>query len=211
MSSHVLDLSGQRSIQVTLNDPATTKAYVPAKQGDDTSLSFGGREIRVGLPTNARIQRRKYVRDETVMENGRAKRRPDAEIKPGETVYETMPVEYEMLVLVVGSSLSGFIRSSLSEAEKQAAAAEGRTLHEMHTHTSVLVRRQADDLHFLESGELIEELEVGPVLDGDAALRSAARALLDAMGRDASSATYSLNAKRAAGDLAALLDGAQPS
>lgn len=156
MSSHVLDVSGARALTTTVNDPALTHVFMPAKAGDDVQVSLSSfRELRIELPANARIQRRRYVRNDIVYEHGKPKPNPD-EATRGEHAYETTETEYDRIVLVV-QSLSGFGRTSLTAEEKATANEEGRTVHESHPSTSIVAKRWTDK-HLLESGVLVEEI-----------------------------------------------------
>lgn len=149
MSTHNLDVSGQRALTVTVNDPARTAASTSAKAGDDVTATLSGfRELRVELPDNARIQRRRYVRKDVVYENGKPKPAPEGSDQP----YETVDVEYEKLVVVV-ASLTLFGRTSIRLEE---TGEEGVPTYESTPHTNIVARKNPD-LHFLESGELVEE------------------------------------------------------
>jgi hypothetical protein len=135
MSTHILDVSGQRALTATMNDPAATRANVPAKAGDDVALSVGGcRETRISLPANAKVQRRRYVTRSQKKENGKIVRD-----EAGEIVYDEKP--YEQLYLVIpGGGITAFCRSSNIEPPAE------------------------DELHFSESGELVEEIEFAELL-----------------------------------------------
>lgn len=149
MSTHILDVSGARPFSSTVNDPAATRASVPAKQGDDVkALISGVREARLVMPAGARIERRRYVKKEVAYENGSVKKDAD-----GETVYEENP--YEELVLVVSGSVTVFGRTSTAEG-----------IGEGWPHTHVEVKRWGDTPHFTESGELLSELTVEEWRDG---------------------------------------------
>lgn len=159
MSSHTLDLSGQRPANLLLNDPAVTRFSTSAKQGDDTEFSFGGREVRIALPSNARVQSRIVPTKVMRRDEGGAPMKDAA----GEYLYDD-GTEYR-LVLVL-SSVSGFVRSSLTPDERAMEdGAEGKPTYEAHTHTSTTVRRKGDeDWHYLEAGEIEVEFEIGELL-----------------------------------------------
>lgn len=158
MSSHVLDVSGARALTTRTNDPASTYASTPAKQGDDVQATLSGfRELRVALPGNARIQRRRYVRKDVVYENGKPKPNP-------------VEVEYDELVLVLSGG-TFFGRTSIGSEDRAGDA----PTYEGHPHTNIVAKRWGDERHFLESGELIEEYAMSEIaeaftveLDGDA-------------------------------------------
>jgi hypothetical protein len=137
MSSISIDASGARSLQVTLNDPETTKAWMPSKAGDDAQVVISGTgELRLELPANARLQRRRY--------KVTTRRGSDAE--------ETHD-EDRLILVLSGATL--FYRSS------QELVPEAERKHEGHPHVSAYVRRWKDK-HALESGELVEEVELSP-------------------------------------------------
>lgn len=149
MSTHVLDVSGQRGLSVTMNDPARTGATVPAKAGDDVMVSVGNaRQVRFELPPNVRIERREYVAQKQVIENGKPKRDPD-----GGLVFEDVP--QQRLVLVIDGSLNSlFARVSTLPVE-----GEDPPTYENTPHTSMHVKKWTEP-HFTESGTLIEEIDV---------------------------------------------------
>jgi hypothetical protein len=153
MSTHILDVSGARPLTSTLNDPAATRASVPAKQGDDVTFTIGGaKETRLVIPPGSRIQRRRYVRHQP--------KRADGEIvrEGGEVVYEDVP--YEEIVLVCNTGLTVFGRCSLVEPPE-----EGETAYEGHPNTNVVAKRYGPELHFTESGELVDDVPVGAFAD----------------------------------------------
>lgn len=161
MSSHVLDLSGQRQIQATLNDPAVTRFWVPAKPGDDTEFSFGAREVRIALPPNAKVQRRVVTVQKPMRgEDGKLVQDDDGN-------YLTEDSTETRLVLVLGTGISGFVRASLTPDEREAAIVEAKPpIQEQHTHTTTTVKRRGDEeWHYLEAGEIETEFEIGSLLD----------------------------------------------
>lgn len=148
MSTHNLDLSGQRAVTATMNDPARTAVSTPSKQGDDVAITVSGcREIRVLIPPGARIERREYVTRAMVRDNNNVPVKKD-----GEYVYEDKAEE--RYVLVVAGRIDAFGRTSV-----QSDGDETEKVIEMYPHTSVVVRRLLDE-HFTESGKLIEEFEL---------------------------------------------------
>lgn len=57
MSSISLDVSGQRGLSSTINDPARTYASVPSKPGDSATIQLGSfDEIKAYLPKTAKFQ-----------------------------------------------------------------------------------------------------------------------------------------------------------
>lgn len=155
MSTHSLDVSGARPITLTANDPARTAMTLGAKAGDDVTATLSGfRELRVSLTDGrrARIERRRYTKKTARYENGKTVKGAD-----GETVYDTE--DYEELILVMpGSTFFG--RASIRDEEK---GAEGVPTYEPTPHTMVQAKRQPD-LHFLESGTLLEEFTLAELL-----------------------------------------------
>lgn len=154
MSTHVLDLSGQRALNLTINDPARTGASCSAKAGDDVGLMVGGaKEVRISLPPNVKIQRREYV-TKTVMRDEKNNIMKDED---GETRYEEKP--YESLVLVMAGSLTAFARCShIDPDEKQ---------YEGTPHTSLVAKKWGTDLHFTESGKLLSEQDLSELLGSE--------------------------------------------
>jgi hypothetical protein len=151
----MLDLSGQRQIALTMNDPAVTKLWVPARPGDDAQFSFGGAyETRISLNEAVRIERRLKHRRNPKRVNGEHVR-----TEGGDLVYESEP--YHELVLVTTGSLSGFVRGSLVE---QPADPQPGTVYERHISSTVMVKRLGEQLHALETGELVDEWLVGELL-----------------------------------------------
>lgn len=151
MSSHTIDLSGQRPVSMGLNDPAATKFWTTAKAGDDLTGSIGGvREVRIQLaPAGARIEKREFITRRQRLEGGKAVRDDD-----GNYVFDETP--YVGYVLVLPGSVSYFGRTS-----NQEDAEEGT--YENTPHTSLTVRRQKES-HFTESGTLIEDYDIGELL-----------------------------------------------
>lgn len=158
MSSHRLDVAGARQLQMTVNDPAATVAWMPAKAGEDVEVSVGGREVRLALPENARIQRRRVVVARPARgEDGKLKEKVDGEYEMEETT-ETR------LVLVLTGSASLFVRASNALFADDDPA---KPTYEQHPHSSVSARRFKEP-HYLEAGEIATEVEVsaiGHVLD----------------------------------------------
>ena len=155
MSSHSTDASGQRPLTTTINDPAATKTWMPGKPGDDVEFSFGnGREILIALHDGVRVQRRLVKKQVPVRVDGKLQYDGD---NPNPITEEK---EELRLVLAVGPSMSGFIRSS---ATPDMRGEDGPT--ELYTHTSLVIRRRSDDeWHYLEDGELIEEMTLGELM-----------------------------------------------
>lgn len=149
MSSHTSDFSGQRPLQVTMNDPARTAYWTSAKAGDDVAVQLGGvREVRVQVaPAMVRVERRQFVSRKQVLENGRP-----VKDEAGDYVFEETP--YEGWVLVLPGSINLFGRTSLLEGQ------EG---YELTPHTTLSAKRWKD-LHFTESGKLVEESDLGTLL-----------------------------------------------
>lgn len=140
MSSHRLDVAGQRQLQVTMNDPAATIAWMPAKSGEDVEVSVGGREVRLLIPPNARIQRRRVPKPTKNEETG-------AWEEQGET--------QDRIVLVLPGAASIFVRASNALFADDDPA---KPTYEQHPHSSVSARRHKD-AHYLEAGELVAERE----------------------------------------------------
>ena len=156
MSTHVLDVSGQRALTVTLNDPARTGAQTPAKAGDDVQATLSGfSELRLEVPPNARLQRRGYVRRKIRHENGKPVKDPDS--TTGEYLYDEEP--YEALVLVL-TSASLFGRTSHLPSENAPEAPS----YESTPHTMVVAKRWGETPHALESGELLAETTVDELI-----------------------------------------------
>jgi hypothetical protein len=146
-----MDVSGQRALSLTINDPARTAASCSAKQGDDVTMMLGGaREVRLVVPPGARIQRRQYV-TRTMARDEKNQPVKDAE---GKYVYDEKP--YEQHVLVMPGSVTMFGRVSHIEAE------EG---YEGTPHTTVTVKKHGAELHFTESGELLDETSLSDLLE----------------------------------------------
>ncbi len=143
MSSYMIDVSGARPLTPTINDPAATKVWMPAKQGDDVSLSCSGRETRIAIGGNVRLQRRRYHRNNPKRDDqGQLIR--DAN---GDLEYEQQP--YEQYVLVLGGGFSGFVRGSSLDGSS-----------DLYPSMTASVRRYGEEAHFLESGELLEEISL---------------------------------------------------
>jgi hypothetical protein len=150
MSSHTLDLSGQRQTQITLNDPATTRFWVPAKPDDDLRIIVGGvRELRIGInPETVRIERREFVRRSQRIEHGKIVRDGD-----GEYVYDEK-IE-ERYVLVLPGSAHMFGRASALGGDD---GATGLT-----PHSSITVKRNRD-ADLTESGTLLETYDLASLV-----------------------------------------------
>jgi hypothetical protein len=163
MSSHTLDVSGARPLTTTTNDPASTRIWMPSKPTDDVAVSLSGfRELRVELADGARIQRRRYVKQEVVYENGKPKPNP-VEADRAQHPYEMTPVEYDRLILVT-SGISGFGRVSQTAAEMESDEVDGvQPSHGLYPHTQVIAKRQAA-LHYFEEGVLVSEQTVAEAL-----------------------------------------------
>lgn len=156
MSSHRLDVAGARQLQMTVNDPAATVAWMPAKAGEDIEVSLGGREIRLALPETARLQRRRVVVQRPVRgEDGKLQRGED-----GEYVMES--VEEDRNVLVLNGSVAIFVRASNALFADDDPA---KPTYESHPMSSVSARRHKE-AHYLEAGEIAKEV------GGDALLAS---------------------------------------
>lgn len=141
MSTHIMDVSGQRALSLTINDPARSAVSCNAKQGDDVTMMLGGaREVRLVVPPGARIERREYITRSMVRENNQP-----VKDKDGEYVYEETP--YEQFVLVSPASVTMFGRVSKIDPDEEG--------YEGTPHTTVNVRKQGADLHFTESGKLL--------------------------------------------------------
>jgi hypothetical protein len=161
MSTHVLDASGARPLSTTVNDPAATRASVTAKGGDDVRFQIGGvREVRIGLPESARIERRRHVTKSQRLVEGKVVRGDD-----GEFIYDER--EYDSYYLVLGGGVSVFARSSYTDdqaSEAREQHPEGSTLYEPTPHTTMWVKRNGDALDLSEQGVLIEDVELREVL-----------------------------------------------
>jgi hypothetical protein len=154
VSTHVLDVSGQRALTTTINDPARTAAQVNAKQGDDVRFQVGAaREVRIGFPAGAKVERRRYVSRSIKHDE---KNRPVKDDQ-GEYVYEEKP--YDSFYLVC-QGVTVFARSSSITDAAQADADEGKPTYEPTPHTTMFVKRLGAELDFSESGELLEEWTV---------------------------------------------------
>lgn len=152
MSTHILDVSGARALTTRTNDPASTYASTPAKQGDDLEVSIGAREIRLSLPDSARIQRRRYpTRRPVYDEAGKPIRDSD-----GWLMEDGEPED--RLVLVV-QAMSIFARTSIADHSDE------RPVYESHPHSQVVAKRYGEKLHLYEQGELVEEIEVGQLAE----------------------------------------------
>lgn len=159
MSTHVLDASGARPLTTTMNDPAATRASIPAKQGDDVKFTIGAaREITLRIPDSARLQVRRY---KVTTHKG---------IDP-ETKEPIVDERYDdALVLVFAGQVNLFARSSFRDEEANAYAEEhdGNKPFEGTPHTTMWVKRNGDDLDWSESGELLVEHQVGDLIEPSA-------------------------------------------
>lgn len=158
MSTHRLDVSGARPLTTTTNDPAATVAQTPAKAGDDVTATLSGfRELRVSLGdgSTTRLERRRYIRKTMRRHEGGAPVKEN-----GEYVYDEKPEEELVLVFANGGTFFGRT-SNLTDAETESA---GAPAYEPTPHTNVVAKRWGE-LHFLESGQLIEQGTVADLLE----------------------------------------------
>ena len=152
MSTHLLDVSGQRPTTLVLNDPARSAATFNAKQGDDVRFQIGGaREVRIGLPPGAKLEVREYVSKTQKLKDGKA-----VKDEQGEYVYDEKP--YTSLFLVC-QGVTVFARSSFIEEP-----AEGETRYEPTPHSTLYVKRLGAELDFSESGRLLAEHDLAELV-----------------------------------------------
>jgi hypothetical protein len=145
-------VSGQRGLSLTMNDPASTAAQTSAKAGDDVLVTLGGlREIQLILPGNARLQRRQRTTRVHARKPGTNQPIKDDD---GNYVYEEQQSEETVLVLSGSATLFG----RASNRDKDAETIEAMP------HTTIYAKRWGEELHYIESGSLLEEVELAELV-----------------------------------------------